>query len=125
MKKFTFILTFIISIFIGNVAIAQEEGVSKAELLKALNNVDDLGLSSEKSSALKEYNKGFTNDVFDVTNSNKSDENKVLELKKLRDRGNKDLKNILGDDSLKSFKKSMKKELKPLKRKTKLLKFII
>jgi len=124
LKKHTFILAIVLSVFIGNFAIAQN-GVSKSELLKAMNNVDDLGLSNDKSSALKDYNKGFTDNVFDITNSNKSDEDKVLELKKLRDKGNRDLKNILGDDSLKSFKKAMKKELKPLKRKSKLLKFII
>jgi hypothetical protein len=124
LKKQTFILAFILSIFIGNFAIAQQ-GVSKSELLSTLNNVDDLGLSSDKSSALKDYNKGFTDDVFDITNSNRSNEDKVLELKKLRDKGNIELKNLLGEESFKSFKKSMKKGLKPLKRKSKLLKYII
>ena len=124
MRKITIILAFVLSAFAGNYAIAQD-GVSKAELLTSLNKVDHLGFSDEKSNAVKDYNKGFADSVFDITESNKSDDDKILELKKLRDRGNKDLKNILGEDSFKSFKKSMKKELKPLKRKTKLLKFII
>ncbi|MFD1292389.1 hypothetical protein ACFQ5N_00960 [Lutibacter holmesii] len=124
MKKYTFILALIFSVCLGNIAMAQE-GVSKGELLKALNNVDELGLSKEKSSELKNFNKGFADDVFSITDSDKSNDKKILELKNLRDKGSKDLKNILGEDSFKSFKKSVKKELKPLKRKTKLFKFIL
>lgn len=124
MKKITFILALVLSAFIGNDAIAQDV-VSKAELLSTLNKVDDLNLPSEKSSALKNYNESFADDVFDITESNKSEEEKIVDLKNLRDRSEKDLMNLIGDDAFKSFKKSMKKELKPLKRKTKLLKWII
>ena len=124
MKRIAFILAFVLSAFIGNYAIAQE-GVSKAELLSALNKADDLNLPSEKSSALKNFNEGFADEVFDITDSDKSDEEKIVDLKNLRDRSEKDLMNLIGDDAFKSFKKSLKKELKPLKRKTKLLKWII
>jgi len=124
MKKITFILALVLSAFIGNDAIAQDV-VSKAELLSTLNKVDDLNLPSEKSSALKNYNESFADDVFDITESNKSEEEKIVDLKNLRDRSEKDLMNLIGDDAFKSFKKSMKKELKPLKRKSKLFKFII
>ena len=124
MKKTTFILAFILSAFIGNYAIAQE-GVSKAELLRTVNNVDDLDFSNDKKSALNNFNKGFVDDVYNITGSNKSDEDKILGLKNLRDNNKDELFNILGEDGYKKFKKSMKKQLKPLKRKSKLLKFII
>lgn len=124
MKKITFFLAIVLSVFIGNNAIAQD-AVTKAEVLNALNKMDDLGLSNEQSSALKDYNKKFTDDIFDITNSNKSDDLKITDLKNLRDRSHKELSNLLGDNTFKKFKKSIKKELKPLKRRSKLLKFII
>lgn len=123
MKKFTFILAFVLTAFIGYSVTAQD--VTKDELLKTLNNVSDLGLSNEKSSALNNYNDGFVNNVFDITNSNKSEEDKILSLKNLRDNSENELMDILGVDSYKKFKKSMKKQLKPLKRRAKLFKFII
>ncbi|MEN8125234.1 MAG: hypothetical protein ABFR32_08885 [Bacteroidota bacterium] len=124
MKKLTFILAFVLSAFIGNFAIAQQ-GVSKAELLTTLNNVDDLGYSKEKTSDLNNFNKNFVDDVYDITGSNKSDEDKIKGLKNLRDNNKDNLLNILGEDGYKDFKRSMKRQLKPLKRRSKLLKFII
>jgi len=123
MKKITFILAFVLSAFIGNFAIAQD--VSKAELLKTINNVDDLDFSNDKKSALHNFNNNFVDDVYSITDSKKSDDDKIIELKKLRDNNKNELFNILGDDGYKKFKKSMKKQLKPLKRRAKLFKFIL
>ena len=124
MKKITFILALVLSVFIGNNAIAQD-GVSKAELLRTVNNVDDLGFSNDKKSALNDFNKGFVDDIFDITGSKKSNDDKISGLKNLRDKNKNELFDILGEDGYKDFKKSMKKQLRPLKRKSKLLKFII
>lgn len=124
MKKFTLVITLFLSVFMISTVTAQS-GVSKAELLRTVNNVDDLGFSNDKKSALNDFNKGFVDDIFDITGSKKSNEDKISGLKNLRSNNKDELFNLLGEDGFKKFKKSMKKQLKPLKRRSKLLKYII
>ncbi len=124
MKKLKLSLSLLLTFMMVSVISAQE-GVSKAELLNGINNFGELGLSNEKSSELMDYNKGFADRVYDIVDSNNSEEQKINALKSLRDSTAKDLTNILGIDNFKKYKKVVKRELRPLKRKTKLLKFII
>jgi hypothetical protein len=124
MKKLKLSLTLFLTIMTISFVSAQE-GVSKAELLKGINNFDELGLSSEKSNDLKNYNNGFADKVYSIVDGKQTDEYKINALKSLRNDTAKDLTDILGVDNFKKYKKVVKKELRPLKRKTKLLKFII
>ena len=57
--------------------------------------------------------------------SDKSEKDKITALKYIKDGANKDLADILGEKNFKKYKKAMQKELKPLLRKSKLVKYII
>lgn len=123
MKNLTIILAFVLSAFIGNNIYAQES-VSKEVLLNSLNSVNNLKLSNYKTSELMEYNKGFVDKIYDITDSDKSEKDKTSALKTLKNDTDKDLKDLMGKD-FKKYQKLMGKELKPLKKKMKLLKYII
>jgi len=123
MKNLTIILALVLSAFIGNNIYAQES-VSKEVLLNSLNSVNSLKLSNYKTSELMEYNKGFVDKIYDITDSDKSEKDKTSALKTLKNDTDKDLKDLMGKD-FKKYQKLMGKELKPLKKKMKLLKYII
>jgi len=124
MKKLKFGLTLFLTFMMISLTSAQE-GVSKAELLKGINSFSHLGFSSEKSKELEEYNKSFVDKVYNIVDSNKSEDQKINALKMLKNDTAKDYTNILGQTNFKKYKKAVKKELRPLKRKVKLFKFII
>ncbi|MDH3321487.1 MAG: hypothetical protein OEM04_00780 [Flavobacteriaceae bacterium] len=124
MKKLAIILTFVISVFsLGNTVVAQES-VPKSVLLNTLNNVNDLDLSNYKTEELYQYNERYTDDVYDIIDSDKTEKDKIDALKVLKNDTEKDLEDLLGKD-YKHYKNLMEKELKPLKRKSKLFKYII
>lgn len=123
MKKLTIILALVLSIFIGNNTYAQEN-VPKSVLLNTLNGVNDLKMSNYKTSELQEYNEGFVDKIYEITDSDKSEKDKTSALKALKKDTDKDLKDLMGKD-YKKYNKLMEKELKPLKKRMKLLKYII
>jgi len=124
MKKNNIILVLALTVFIGNNSFAQEN-VPKEVLLNTLNSVNKLGLSNYKTSELYEYNKGFVDKVYDILDSDKSEKDKTSALKTLRTDTNKDLNDLLGKKTFKKYKNLMEDELKPLIKKSKLLKNII
>lgn len=124
MKKNTIILVLALTVFIGNNSFAQEN-VPKEVLLNTLNSVNKLDLSNYKTSELYEYNKGFVDKVYDIMESDKSEKNKTSALKTLRTDTDKDLNDLLGKKTFKKYKNLMEDELKPLRKKSKLLKYII
>ncbi|MEN8187008.1 MAG: hypothetical protein ABFR05_07760 [Bacteroidota bacterium] len=124
MKKISLAITLVFSVFmIANVS--AQTGVSKAELLRSINSYNELELSNVKAEELSNYNDGFADRVYNIVDSDKSEEDKVTALKGLRESTAKDLTDILGKDVFKDYKKVVKRELRPLKRKSKLFKFII
>lgn len=124
MKKIQTNITAVLLFLFTFSAIAQT-GVSKDELLRSINSFNDLGFSDVKSAELQEYNQGFADKVFNVLDGDKSEQDKVTALKSIKDGAIKDLNDILGENNFNSYKKAMKKALKPLKRKSKLFKYII
>jgi hypothetical protein len=123
MKKQTIITVIVLFISIGNNIFAQES-VPKAVLLNTLNGVNELKLSNYKTAQLHKYNEGRVDRIYSILDSDKTDKDKANALKILKNDTDKDLKDLMGKD-YKKYNKLMDKELKPLKKKSKLLKHII
>ena len=115
MKKQTIITVIVLFISIGNNIFAQES-VPKAVLLNTLNGVNELKLSNYKTAQLHKYNEGRVDRIYSILDSDKTDKDKANTLKILKNDTDKDYK---------KYNKLMDKELKPLKKKSKLLKHII
>lgn len=115
----------VIFLFLFSLTAVSQTGISKDELLRGINSFNGLGFSDVKSTELQQYNQGFADKVFDVMDSDKSEKDKITSLKYIKDAANKDLNDILGEKNFKKYKKAMQKELKPLVRKSKLVKYII
>lgn len=115
----------VIFLFLFSLTAVSQTGISKDELLRGINSFNELGFSDVKSTELQQYNQGFADKVFDVMDSDKSEKDKITSLKYIKDAANKDLNDILGEKNFKKYKKAMQKELKPLVRKSKLVKYII
>lgn len=99
--------------------------IPKPDLMNTLNDVTDLGFSNDQSSALKKQNESFANDLFDIVDGDKSEDDKKSALGNLKKENEKSLTNILGIDGFKKYQKKMKKMLRPYKRKMKLVKFAL
>ena len=121
MKNITFILTLVLSVFIGTNAYAQET-VPKEVLLTTLNSVNSLKLSNLKTTELMDYNKGFVDKVYDITESDKSEKDKKSALETLVNDTEKDLIDLLTKSDYKKYAKLMEEQLKPLTKKNKLFK---
>lgn len=115
----------VIFLCLFSLSAVSQTGISKDELLRGINSFNELGFSDVKSTELQQYNQGFADKVFDVMDSDKSEKDKITALKYIKDGANKDLADILGEKNFKKYKKAMQKELKPLLRKSKLVKYII
>mgnify|MGYP001119102638 CR=1 FL=1 len=96
--------------------------VPKPDLVNTLNDVGDLGFNDTKSKSLKKQNDKFVDDLFGIVDGDKSDDDKKSALRMLKKDNEKSLTNILGVDGFKSYKKKMKKTIRPYKRKMKLFK---
>ncbi len=121
MKKITKNLSIILLILIGTNAFSQET-VSKEVLLTTLNSVNSLKLSNLMTSELMDYNKGFVDKIYDITDSDKSEKDKKSALEALSNDSEKDLFDLLGKKNYKKYVKLMEDSLKPLTKKSKLLK---
>ncbi len=123
MKKITFILFITLGMFMVNNTYAQlGKIVPKPDLVKSLNDVGDLGFNDDQSKALKKQNDKFVNDLFNIVDGDKSEDDKKIALRNLKDENERSLTNALGIDGFKKYKKKMKKTIRPYKRKFKLLK---
>jgi hypothetical protein len=123
MKNFTIILVLLFSVSIVNNGYAQES-VPKEVLLNSLNSVNKLKLSNYKTSELIEYNKAYVDKIYTIIDSDKSEKDKKSALKILKTDTDKDLNDLLGKKHFKKYEKLMEDELKPLIKKSKLLKYI-
>lgn len=123
MKNITIILTLVLSVFIGANAIGQET-VPKEVLLNTLNGVNSLKLSNLKTTELMDYNKGFVDKIYDITESDKSEKDKKTALGTLSNDTESDLIDLLGKKDYKKYAKLMEEQMEPLAKKTKLLKHL-
>ncbi|MGB5243216.1 MAG: hypothetical protein WBN28_04740 [Lutimonas sp.] len=99
--------------------------IPKPDLMNTLDDVTDLGFGNDKNDALKKQNESFVNNLFDIVDGDKSEDDKKLALKNLKKENEKNLTDLLGVDNFKSYQKKMKKMLRPYKSKMKLLKFAL
>ena len=90
MKKITKNLSIILLILIGTNAFSQET-VSKEVLLTTLNSVNSLKLSNLMTTKLMDYNKGFVDKIYEITDSDKSEKDKKSALEALSNDSEKDL----------------------------------
>ncbi|QCK15676.1 hypothetical protein [Mangrovivirga cuniculi] len=115
----------LIMLFSMPVAYAQDVDVEKDEVLKAMNKFEGLGLSSDKEEKLKETNRNVVNDIFSIAKSSDSKEEKTRRFRKAQEKNAKVFKDLLGENDFKKYKKKVKKELRPFKRKAKLVGFLL
>lgn len=115
----------VLSVLAFTDSLAQVDGIDKGELLSAMNSFDDIDLGSDKEVKLKEANEKAIDRVFDIANSDDSDENKLIKFKNAREENSKLFKGILDEKEFKKYKKSVKKKIKPFKRKAKLVGFLL
>lgn len=126
MKQLTKLFLLIILFISVQTSYAQLASIiPKPDLMNTLNDVTDLGFSDDQSKALKKQNESFANDLFNIVDGDKSEDDKKLALGNLKKENEKSLTNILGIDGFKKYQKKMKKLLRPYKRKMKLLKFAL
>ena len=123
MKKITFIIVLITSFFLNN--ITAQENVPEDVLLNSLNSVNKLKLSNLKTKELSDYNKTYVDKVYDILNSSKIEKDKKAALKVLKTDTDRDLYDLLGKKDYKKYQKLMEKELKPLIKRNKLLKYLV
>jgi len=123
MKNITYLLTLVLCVLICSSAYAQET-VPKEVLLSTLNGVNSLKLSNLKTTELMDYNKGYVDKVYDITESDKSDKDKKSALQTLSTDTEKDLIDLLGKKEYKKYAKLMEEQLDPLSKKTKLFKHL-
>jgi hypothetical protein len=123
LTKPTLIFLLLISIQTGYAQLASI--IPKPDLMKTLDDVSDLGFGKDKSDKLIKYNESFVSDLFNIVDSDKSEDDKKNALKMLKKDNEKNLTDLLGVDNFKSYKKKMKKMLRPYKTKMKLLKFAL
>ena len=123
MKNITFIFTLVLSVFIGS-SVSAQETVPKEVLLTTLNGVNSLKLSNLKTTALMDYNKGYVDKVYDITESDKTEKDKKAALEVLSNDTEKDLVDLIGKKEYKQYAKLMEEELKPLAKKSKLFKYL-
>lgn len=121
MKNITYVFTLVLIVIIGTNAYAQET-VPKEVLLNTLNGVNSLKLSNLKTNELMDYNKGYVDKVYDITESDKSDKDKKSALQTLGNDTENDLIDLLGKKEYKKYVKLMEEQLEPLSKKNKLFK---
>ncbi|WP_375582536.1 hypothetical protein [Cyclobacterium xiamenense] len=86
------------------------------QLLGALNNVEGLGLNADQTSKLKDNNKSFTDDIFNVLNSAVGDDSKKSQFLNLKKTRQKFLMGLLGQQLLGKYNKKIGTLIKPFKK---------
>lgn len=97
----------------------------KKDMLGALTPGSDVSLSDSQKSELKQSNESFLNDVLKIAGGSDSDEEKKKSILNLGKKQSSAFEKILGEDKAKSYKKSVKKKIRPFKTKYKLATFIL
>ena len=121
-----FKLTMLLVLLITAVTItdAQDESDRKS-LMSAVTDLSGFGLSGDKEEKLEEANKNMLQGLFDIADSDKSDDEKKTLFKKAKEDNKDKYLEILGIDGFVDYQKKMKKKLKGYKRTFKLAKWII
>ncbi|SFT44793.1 hypothetical protein SAMN04489724_0799 [Algoriphagus locisalis] len=97
----------------------------KKDMLSAFEPGNDLELTSSQKEELKKSNSGFLDEVIDIAGGSDSDDAKIKKITDLTKKQNSKLGGILGDSAVKDYRKKVKKQVAPFKRKYKLATLII
>jgi hypothetical protein len=123
MKNIALFLTFVLTVMTGVDTYAQGN-VPKDVLLNTLNGVNSLKLSNLKTTQLMAYNKAYVDKVYDISDSDKTEKDKEIALKALSGDTEEDLTDLLGKSSYRKYVNLMEKQMKPLIKKSKYLKYL-
>ncbi|UZD23257.1 hypothetical protein [Algoriphagus halophytocola] len=97
----------------------------KKDMLGAFSPGDDLGITDKQKEELNEKNSGFLDSVVNIAGGDESDDQKIAKITGLAKDQNSVFEDILGKDTVKKYRKKIKKQMGPLRRKYKLARFII
>ncbi|MGJ5641833.1 hypothetical protein [Formosa sp. S-31] len=120
-KRISFMLLLLVSFALQAQEITMPSADFSKDLLSTLKPGNDLGITSDVASKLESENQSFVSDVVDIMGSSDDDATKKLKINNRKNERDNALGKVFGsDDALKSYKKKIKKEMKPFKRKYKL-----
>ncbi|MEP0713103.1 hypothetical protein [Algoriphagus sp.] len=121
MNKVKYILGFALLFMLAANVNAQGLKVPKmdmsSQLLGILNKTDGLDLNADQKSQLTKENSSFVDQLMDITNSGKSDDDKKAAFLGLKNNRTKFLTSLLGNDLFKKYSGQILKSINPLKSK--------
>ena len=117
--------TLVLAMFISSLTAIAQESVPKEVFLNTINGVNEMKLSNYKTTELMEYNKGYSDKVYAILESDKSEKDKKEAFKVLTTDKERDLIDLLGKKDAKKYMKLMEESLKPLIKKDKRLKYLL
>ncbi|CDF77999.1 chypothetical protein [Formosa agariphila KMM 3901] len=125
MKKPLNYLCFIVFAFVSLTIQAQDIKLPSpdfsTDLVSALKPGKDLGLSSGVSSAVEKENKSFASDIVGIMGGSDDDATKKLKINDRKKQRDGVLGKAFGSDTaLQSYRKDVKKQIAPFKRKYKM-----
>ena len=118
-------MTLVLALLISSLTAIAQESVPKEVFLNTINGVNELKLSNYKTTELMEYNKGYSDKVYSILESDKSEKEKKEAFKVLTTDKERDLVDLLGKKDAKKYMKLMRDSLHPLIKKNKLLKYLL
>lgn len=87
------------------------------QLLGILNKTDGLGLNSDQKSTLTKENSSFVDQLMNISNSDKSDDEKKTAFLGMKNNRVKMLAGLLGNDLFQKYSGQILKAINPLKSK--------
>ena len=110
-------------------ASAQKISLPSPDFKKDMSGVfspeNDLNIDNSKKDELKSANNQFFDEVLKIAGSSESDEKKRKSLMELGKKQSGVFSNILGENTAKQYKKTIKKKIRPFKTKYKLATLIL
>ena len=97
----------------------------KKDMVGVFSPENDLKIDDSKKEELKSSNNQFLDEVLKIAGSSDSDENKRKSLLDLGKKQSGVFSSILGEDTAKQYKKSIKRKIRPFKTKYKLATLIL
>jgi len=122
---------FLIVIFLGFSLKAEGQKIGlpepdfKKDMLFAFEPGMDLGLNDNQRSELMERNAQFLDEVVDIAGGPGTDTSKMIKINDMVSDREGVMENILGKDTMKKYRKQVKKAMKPYKGKYKLARLVI
>ncbi|MFC5623216.1 hypothetical protein [Algoriphagus winogradskyi] len=97
----------------------------KKDMLGAFAPGDDLGITKDQKDKLSKSNSSFFDKVIGIAGSDESDDKKIAKISGLAKEQNSMFESILGEKTVKEYRKKIKKQIRPFTTKYKLAKFVL